>query len=103
MNGAGAASEENVSMDKLINDFKAVMRDGEALIKGSAGDLGEKAREARARLDASLAAAKRNFHRAEARAWEGARVTDEVIREHPYESVGIAFGVGLLLGVLITR
>lgn len=69
MNGAGAASEENVSMDKLISDFKAVMRDGEALIKGSAGDLGEKAREARARLDASLAAAKRNFHRAEARAW----------------------------------
>jgi ElaB/YqjD/DUF883 family membrane-anchored ribosome-binding protein len=32
-----------------------------------------------------------------------ARVADQVIRAHPYESVGFAFGLGLLLGVLIGR
>jgi ElaB/YqjD/DUF883 family membrane-anchored ribosome-binding protein len=26
-----------------------------------------------------------------------------VIRAHPYESMGIAFGVGLLIGVLVAR
>jgi len=33
----------------------------------------------------------------------GAKATDKVIREHPYESIGVAFGVGLLIGVLATR
>jgi ElaB/YqjD/DUF883 family membrane-anchored ribosome-binding protein len=31
------------------------------------------------------------------------RATDELIRRNPYASVGIAFGVGLLLGVLVNR
>ena len=32
-----------------------------------------------------------------------AKVADKTIREHPYESVGVAFGVGLLIGVLVGR
>ena len=34
---------------------------------------------------------------------EAAKKTDEAIRSHPYESIGIAFGVGILIGVLIGR
>ena len=34
---------------------------------------------------------------------ETAKKTDEAIRSHPYESMGVAFGVGVLLGVLIGR
>lgn len=96
-------TEEGRGIDKLVADFKAVARDAESLIKASADDLGEKAREARQRLDASLAAARQNFQKAEDKAWDGARATDEAIRQHPYESVGIAFGAGLLIGVLISR
>jgi ElaB/YqjD/DUF883 family membrane-anchored ribosome-binding protein len=32
-----------------------------------------------------------------------AKATDKVVREHPYQSIGIAFGVGLLIGVLAAR
>ena len=32
-----------------------------------------------------------------------AKKADTIIRDHPYESIGVAFGVGLLLGVLVTR
>ena len=39
----------------------------------------------------------------EEQARAGVRATDHAIREHPYESIGIAFGVGMLLGVLINR
>ena len=39
----------------------------------------------------------------EEKAREGARATDKVIREHPYQSIGLAFGLGLLIGVLVTR
>ena len=34
---------------------------------------------------------------------EKVKVADEVIREHPYESMGVAFGLGLLLGVIASR
>jgi ElaB/YqjD/DUF883 family membrane-anchored ribosome-binding protein len=96
-------AEEEVTMSKLAQDFKVVMHDAEALIKATAGDLGEKAREARARLTASLESAKGGVSKLEERAIEGAKATDKVIREHPYESIGIAFGVGLLIGVLVGR
>jgi len=31
------------------------------------------------------------------------KAADQLVRDHPYESVGIAFGVGLLLGLLAAR
>lgn len=34
---------------------------------------------------------------------EAAHKTDEAVRSHPYESMGIAFGMGVLIGVLIGR
>jgi len=33
----------------------------------------------------------------------GAKYTDETIRQHPYQSLAIALGVGVLLGALIRR
>ena len=33
----------------------------------------------------------------------GAKAADKTIRDHPYESIGVAFGLGLLIGVLVTR
>ena len=92
-----------MSMSKLVQDFKVVMHDAESLLKASAGELGERAREARVRLAASLESARANFQKVEERAVEGARATDRVIREHPYQSIGVAFGIGLLIGVLVTR
>jgi ElaB/YqjD/DUF883 family membrane-anchored ribosome-binding protein len=95
--------EHEVTMGKLMEDFKVVVQDAESLLKASAGELGEKAKEARVRLAASLEGAKLNLHKIEERAIAGAKVTDQVIREHPYQSIGAAFGIGLLLGVLVTR
>ena len=96
-------AESEITMGKLVQDFKVVMHDAETLLKASAGELGERAREARVRLAASLESAKSSFHRIEDRALAGAKATDRVIRDHPYQSIGVAFGVGLLLGVLVAR
>ena len=96
-------TEESITMDKLINDFKVVIHDAEALIKGTAGDLGEKAKEARQRLSVSLETARANFYKVEDKARDSARATDRCIRDHPYESMGAAFGIGLLIGVLVGR
>lgn len=32
-----------------------------------------------------------------------AKATDKTIREHPYQVMGVAFGLGLLIGVLVSR
>jgi ElaB/YqjD/DUF883 family membrane-anchored ribosome-binding protein len=93
----------DVTMKKLVADFKLVLQDAEALAKATAGDLGEKVKEARARLASSMESAKETYHKVEEKAAVGVKATDQVIREHPYESIGVAFGIGLLIGVLVGR
>lgn len=72
-------------------------------MKVTADDLGEKAKDARDRLKVALAKAKESCSGLEDKAAAGAKATDKVIREHPYQSLGVAFGVGLLIGVLVNR
>ena len=63
-------------------------------------EMAETGREAAGKLSAALANAKTKIQE---QTTAGARATDRAIREHPYESIGIAFGVGVLIGVLINR
>ena len=65
--------------------------------------MGEKAHEIRERLTETLDAAKRTYRRLREKSVENAKAADQTIREHPYQSIGVAFGVGLLIGVLVTR
>ena len=92
-----------VSTDKLVADLKRVVQDSEELLKDSAGAAGGKAHEVRERLAQTLESAKASYHRLEEKAIESAKATDKVIRTHPYESMGVAFGIGVLIGVLVTR
>lgn len=94
----GAATKQ-----KLQDDLRALARDVEELIKATSGDVSERAKEARSRLQEALERAKATCQQLEAKTAAAARTTDRVIREHPYESIGIAFGIGLLLGVIVAR
>ena len=67
------------------------------------GEEGNGSHDIRMRLSSAIESAKATYHRLEEKAVAGAKATDKVIREHPYESLGIAFGLGLLVGVLVTR
>lgn len=91
------------NIEKIMADLKTLSRDAEALMQATAGQAGEKAGELRDRLAAALESAKATCHQVEAKAIAGAKVADKTIREHPYESIGVAFGVGLLIGVLVGR
>jgi ElaB/YqjD/DUF883 family membrane-anchored ribosome-binding protein len=88
---------------RLASDLKAVVRDAEELMKATAGQAGEKVTELRGRLTAALETAKDTCRRLEEKTIAAAKATDRTIRDHPYESLGVAFGVGLLVGVLVTR
>jgi ElaB/YqjD/DUF883 family membrane-anchored ribosome-binding protein len=88
---------------RLASDLKLVMRDAEDLLKATAGEAGEKVKEIRGRLSTALASARDTCEKIQEKTVQAAKVTDHVIREHPYESIGAAFGVGLLIGVLVGR
>ena len=96
-------SKSQEAREQIKEDLHALMRDSEELLKATAGDMSEKAKHARVRLSEALDKAKGTYRRLEQTTIAAARATDKVIRDHPYESIGIAFGVGLLIGVLVTR
>src|SRR5438093_869698 len=96
-------SAHEINTDHLVTDLKRVVRDAEDLLGATANVAGDKAHEMRERIGRSLEAAKDACLRLEEKAIAGARATDKAIREHPYQSLGVAFGVGLLIGVLVTR
>jgi ElaB/YqjD/DUF883 family membrane-anchored ribosome-binding protein len=57
----------------------------------------------RAKLEAATERAKEVGNRLKEQTVAAAKAADEVVREHPYQAVGIALGVGLLIGVLLAR
>jgi ElaB/YqjD/DUF883 family membrane-anchored ribosome-binding protein len=79
------------------------VQDGEELIQAGAHELGERGVAARERLSAAVEVARETQRKLQARAVEAAKATDRTIREHPYQSIGIAFGIGMVLGVIINR
>ena len=87
------------STEKLLDDLRIVIHDGEQLLKAGAADLSERGKAARERLAAALEVARDTRRKLQTRL----TAADEAIREHPYQSIGIAFGVGMLLGILLNR
>jgi ElaB/YqjD/DUF883 family membrane-anchored ribosome-binding protein len=93
--------------DQLMSDLKSVVNDAEALLNATSTQTGDKIQAVRARAEESLRNARARLTEIEQeamrRAKEIADATDEYVRDNPWQSVGIAAGIGLLLGVLLGR
>ena len=64
-----------VNLETFLEDIQTVVRDGQELLKAGAGEVKQKA-------------------------IYGAQTTDRAIRKSPYQTIGIVFGVGLVVGLL---
>ena len=98
---------DQVSSEKLMQDLRTVMADAEDLLKATASQTGERIEKARARAEESLRAARVRLQQAgqamEANAREAAEKIDGAVRENPWSAVGIAAGVGVIIGILLAR
>jgi ElaB/YqjD/DUF883 family membrane-anchored ribosome-binding protein len=108
MNTQNLSAETNdVTKEQLIHDFKVVVADAEALLKATAGQGGEAMTAVRARVEASLATAKEKMSDAQAalmvRTKAAAKATDEYVHVHPWQAIGVAASVGMVIGLLIGR
>jgi ElaB/YqjD/DUF883 family membrane-anchored ribosome-binding protein len=100
-------SQSRLARERVMADLKTLASDAEDLLKATAGDVSDKARDARTRVSAALDRARTTYADLQEHGIESARAAvkqaDETIRSHPYESVGIAFGLGILLGAVLRR
>jgi len=67
----------SVNLEKFLSDIKMVVQDGEELLKAGARDL-------------------------KGKAISGAHSTDQLVRSHPYQTLGIMLGLGLIVGLAAT-
>ena len=93
--------------EQLVSDIKSVISEAEDMLSATADQAGEKIASLRIRIQARLKDAKARLVEAEdvlvAKTKAAARATDDYVHESPWTAVGIAAGVGLLLGLLIGR
>ena len=94
---------EQVTTEKLMADLRIVIGDAEELLMATAGQAGARVDEVRARAQESLRAARERLEEAGAAASAGMREIDAQVRANPWAAVGIAAGVGLVIGVLLSR
>ncbi len=95
------------STRRLIADLQAVMAEAEALVAKTADDVGERATQARAKAAESVERAQAGLDDLETQLAERAKaLLDEVadyVRDKPWQSLGIAAAVGVVVGVLLGR
>jgi ElaB/YqjD/DUF883 family membrane-anchored ribosome-binding protein len=99
--------EAEAARAKLVADFRSVIQDTEELLRATANQSSEGLGAVRDRVAERLERAKEELAEfgedALARGKAAARTADEYVRAHPWESIGVAAAVGLLVGLLTGR
>ena len=97
----------DVSKDKLVADMKVVIADAEELLKATASAAGDRVSAARTRMEDSLRTARVKLAEAQEvvvdKAKAAARATDDYVHDHPWQAIGIAAAVGVVVGLLMNR
>ena len=93
--------------DKLVDDFATVLSEAEEMLKRAATETGDKARDLRAQVETKLLRAKLRLQELEGeavdRAKAAAQATDDYVHDNPWQAIGIAAAVGVLVGLLMNR
>ena len=99
--------DKQIGSERLIAEFKTLMADAEALIKATEDHPGAAISSIRNKALETLAGAKESLSGVEGKLLEKAKVaadgTDDFVHRNPWEAVGVAAGLGLLIGLLIGR
>jgi ElaB/YqjD/DUF883 family membrane-anchored ribosome-binding protein len=85
------------------HDADQLVEDARGLLEATSEIADEKIAAARQRLADAIETGKETYENLQEKVVKGAKVADKTVRDHPYESIAIAFGVGALIGFLVSR
>lgn len=95
------------SRSKLVDEFSAVVSEAEDMLKRAANETGDKAKDLRSQVEAKLLTAKLRLQELQGQAVdvakETARATDDLVHDHPWQAIGVAAAVGVVIGLLMNR
>jgi ElaB/YqjD/DUF883 family membrane-anchored ribosome-binding protein len=87
--------------DRLAADLEAIAKDAKEFLGGEGEELAERAKEIRDRLADALSAADEAIDRLKGA--QPLEKLDGLVREKPYHAIGLALGIGLVIGLLLKR
>jgi ElaB/YqjD/DUF883 family membrane-anchored ribosome-binding protein len=101
------ADADASARDRLAHSLQQMVDEAEHLLANAQRSGSEQFNEARDKFEQQLRQAKNELHQMQGcatdKARHAARAAQHAIQDHPYAAMGLAGGVGLLLGMLITR
>lgn len=100
-------AKKSEQADQLINEFKSLVADAEALIKATQDHPGETIGNLRNKALETISDAKEKISSLEGDLVDKAKVVaagaDDFVHRNPWEAIGVAAGLGLLIGLFIRR
>ncbi|WP_144265750.1 MULTISPECIES: YqjD family protein [Pandoraea] len=97
----------HTNKEKFMTDIKSVLADAEDLLKQAANTTGERASELSDKALTLLKQAKEKASDVQVvvveKSKQAARATDDYVHDHPWQAVGIAAGIGVVIGLLLNR
>jgi len=93
-------TSEKAHLDKLAQDMESLVQDAEEFVQTGATTLPENERRKLAEI---LARLRSTAGQIKQQAVNGMKAADRIVREHPYQTAGVALGMGLLVGALLGR
>jgi ElaB/YqjD/DUF883 family membrane-anchored ribosome-binding protein len=98
---------QEINQEKLMSDIKTVLADAEDLLKQAAASTGDRATELREKALTRLKQAKEKAADMQVvvveKGKKAVRATDDYVHDHPWTSIGVAAGIGVLVGLLVNR
>ena len=94
---------QQVTTDKLMQDLRVVVGDAEDLLQATAVQTGERVQQVRAKAEKSLRGARARVQEVSESAQDKAREVNDQVHAHPWTAVGVAAGVGVIVGILLAR
>ncbi|MEO5702125.1 MAG: DUF883 family protein [Casimicrobiaceae bacterium] len=93
--------------DNLMSEFRNLIAEGESLLRATSNLSGEALLTAREKFQGQLATAKARAAdytaTARAKGREAALMADDYVHDNPWAAIGVAAGVGFLIGAIMSR
>jgi|SRR5882724_9399214 len=96
-------NKKQTATEEFAEHTQDIVEDAKALLAATGHVAEEKVVQARKRLSAAIESGREVWNTVSEKTVASAKVADETIREHPYQAIGVAFGVGALLGFMFSR